>query len=128
MKKILLLIGTLVVIGLGWFGYWIYDIVQNGVRQYTIAGETVGLAGYEAKASTGAPNTAVATFTERLMPFTRDTFPFEDACSVLAQDPPSLPVIGIISADIITVVASGDDGSVAKTYDVTNGTCTERGT
>lgn len=118
MKKILLIIFTVIVIAIGGFGFWIYDIVKNGVSQYTIAGETVGLAGFSSEVSAGAPNIATATFSERLMPFTVATFPFDEACSVVAPD--------FERTDILTLVATSDEMQIVRVYDVDDGVCTER--
>jgi len=118
MKKVLLIVGTLVVAGIAWFGFWIYDAVQNGLEQYTIAGEQVGLAGFSSEVVAGAPNTATATFTERLMPFTVQDFPFEDACPVVAAD--------FDKTNILTIVVSSDTAQVSRTFDVVDGVCSAR--
>jgi len=124
MKKWLLILGTVVVVGLGFFGYWIYDMVQNGLRTYEIGGATVSLSGFEAAASTGEPTIGTATFAQRHMPYPITDFPLEEACNVIAADPPSLPVIGVVSADILTVIATdfADDERVAQ-FAVTDQGC-----
>lgn len=116
MKIALLLLGTLVVIGIGWFGYVMYDGFTNGFEQYEIAGETVGLAGFSTNVTAGAPNTATAQFAERLMPFTIETFPFDAACPVVAAD--------FDTADILTLSVSGESGHAMRVYDVVDGVCT----
>lgn len=118
MKKILLIIGTLVVLGLGYFGYVMYDGFTNGFSQYEIAGETVGLAGFSSSVVAGEPNTATAQFVERLMPFTVENFPFDAACPVVAAD--------FDTADILTLSVSGENGQAVRVYDVVGGVCTAR--
>lgn len=118
MKKVLLIIGTLVVIGIGWFGYVMYNGFKYGFEQYEIAGETVGLAGFSSSVEAGAPNTATAQFAERLMPFTFENFPFDAACPVVAAD--------FDTADILTIVVSGEGGQSMQVYDVVDGVCTAR--
>ena len=117
MKKTLLIIGTIVVLIVGGLGFWVYDLFKNGIRDYTIAGETVALAGFSSSRSTSAPNTLSATFTERLMPFTVENFPMDEACDVLAND-------GDAIYDIITIFVSGDDSSATQAYSVVDRTCT----
>ena len=117
MKKTLLIIGTVIVVAIGGLGYWIYDLVNNGVRDYQIAGETVALAGFSSHRSTSGPNTLSATFAERLMPFTVANFPFDEACDVLAND-------GDAVYDIITIIAMGEAGQTTQAYDVKGRTCT----
>ena len=118
MKKFFLIAGTVIVIGIGYLGYVVYDAYQNGISQYVIAGQDVGLAGYTTNVVAGAPNTSSATFTERLMPFTVADFPFDAACAVIAPD--------FARADILTIVASGETNQASKIYDLSDGTCTER--
>ena len=118
MKKTLLIIGTIVVLAVGVFGYWVYDVIQNGVRDYTIAGETVALAGFDSERTTAGPNTFTATFTERLMPFTVANFPFDAACTVLANE-------GDATYDVITIIATGEGGEAMQSYTVADRTCTK---
>lgn len=118
MKLALLIIGTLVVIGVGYFGYVMYNGFKYGFEQYEIAGETVGLAGFSSNVVAGAPNTATASFTENLMPFTAETFPFDAACPVVAAD--------FDTADILTITASGESGAATRVFDVVDGVCTPR--
>lgn len=117
MKKTLLIIGTVIVLAIGGLGYWVYDLFKNGIRDYTIAGETVALAGYSSSRSTSAPNTLSATFTERLMPFTVENFPLDEACDVLAND-------GEAIYDVITIIVTGEDRHAIQAYDVADRTCT----
>lgn len=118
MKKVLLIVGTIVVVGITALGFWVYDIVQNGVRDYQIAGETVGLAGFSSSRSTSAPDTWSGTFTERLMPFTVDTFPFKEACEVMVASSER-------PYDFTTITAANDEREIMKVYATATGTCTE---
>jgi len=117
-KVVLLSIGTLVVLGIGWFGYVMYDGFTNGFEQYEIAGETVGLAGFSSQVTSSGPNTATAQFAERLMPFTVETFPFDAACPVVAAD--------FDTADILTLSVSGESGQAERVFYVVDGACTAR--
>jgi len=116
MKKILLIIGTIFVVALGALGIWIYDVVQNGVRDYVIAGETVALSGFSTQVVFDGLNETTVTFSERHMPFIAGRFPFEEACPVVAAD--------FESADLITIHATGELGTATEIFSVTNGVCT----